>query len=90
MKTNTQQFWGTVDKKTAKIQEPGSAYMICRGKNTDMTLNVIIGYRLAMVKSIQLTAYTHMENVEQVHLDLGKRAPDIKIIIKLVKNEGRG
>ena len=87
---NTQQLWGTVDKKTAEIQQPGSAYVVCRWKDTDMTLNKIIGYRVTVVKTIQFTADTHVKNVEVVHLDLRKGAPDMQIIIKLRKNTGRG
>ena len=79
-----------MDKKPAEIQEPRSAYVICRGKDTDMTLNVIIGYRVTVLKTIQFTAYTHVKNVEEVHLDLGKGAPDMQIIIQLRKNMGRG
>ena len=42
-----------------------------------MILNAIIRYRLAMVKPIQLTAYTHVKNVEE----LGKGAPDMQTLI---------
>ena len=66
-----------MNEKTAKIEQPGSADMICWGKDTDMVSNEVIRNRMKMIKPVQLTADLHMENCEVMHLDFGKRARDM-------------
>ena len=53
-----------------------------------MALNMVIGYRMKVIKPIQFTAYPHVENIEVMHLDFGKGAPDVQIMIQFRKNEG--
>ena len=55
-----------------------------------MSLDMIIGYRMQVIKTEKFAADSHVENIETVHLDFGKGAPDVQIIIKFGKNEGRG
>ena len=43
-----------------------------------------------MIKTEKFAANSHVENIEKMHLDFGKGAPDVQIIIKFRKNEGRG
>ena len=74
---NPKEFWGAVNEKTAKIEQPGSADMIRWGKDTHMALNEVIRSRMEVIKPIQLTADPHVENIEVVHLDFGKRTPDM-------------
>ena len=54
-----------------------------------MALNMIIEYGMKVIKPIKLTADPHLENIEVVHLDLGKGAPDVQIVLEFKKNEGR-
>ena len=55
-----------------------------------MALNMIIGYGMKVIKPIQLTGDPHVENIEVMHLDLGKGAPDVLIMIQFGKNGGGG
>ena len=56
----------TMDEKTAKIKQSGSAEVVCWRYNTDMTLDDIIGYRMLVIEAIQLTADSHVENIEMM------------------------
>ena len=38
-----------------------------------------------MIEAIELTAYSHVENIEFVKLDFRKRAPDQEVVIQLGK-----
>ena len=55
-----------------------------------MTLNMVIGYWVQVIKTKKFAADPHVENIEEMHLDLGERAPDVQIVIEFGKNEGRG
>ena len=50
-----------------------------------MTLDNIIGYRMLVIEAIQLTADSHMKDIELMYLNIRRRAPNVQVIIKFGK-----
>ena len=73
-----------------KVQKPGPAKVEDWEQNATTRLNCMLCNWIFVIKVNQFFTDFHMKNNERLNLLVREITPDVKIVIKLRKNQGTG